>query len=86
MKPVAVETLPPGSRPVVIGRGQPGVMELPGAVCPGDVVLTEWIFSATDLAAILEGGRLRLWTSTFGHPFQPIVIEVVNERGVCAEE
>lgn len=46
---------------------------------PDGLVMTEWEFSAEDLARILNGGRIRMWTRTFGQRFQPVALEVVDD-------
>lgn len=75
---------------VVFGEGQPEYIPLPAAVRPDGSVMTEWELSATDLSALLEGGRIRLWIWCFpvacskcgavnGPKLQPVALEVVNE-------
>lgn len=63
----------------VFAKDQPEYTPLPASVDPSGLVMTEWEFSAEDLAKIVDGGRLRLWLHTFNQPLQPIIIEVVHE-------
>jgi len=66
---------------VIIGAEQPEYVPLPALVFPLTdecLVLTEWEFTAQELATLMDGGRLRLLTYTFGHPFQPVVLQVVG--------
>jgi hypothetical protein len=67
-----------GATIVVLARNQPEYDPLPAAVSQDGLVMTEWEFTAEELAAVLAGGRLRLRTFTFGHPFQPVQLEVVE--------
>jgi hypothetical protein len=66
-----------GAHLIVLGANQPEYAPLPCARSADGLVMTEWEFSAEDLATILAGGRLRLWTHTFGAPFQPVQLEIV---------
>ncbi len=78
MKPIAPEQLHAGATPIVFAKDQPQYDPLPAAVDPNGLVLTEWELSAEDLAALLNGGRLRLWVWTFRQPLQPLALEVVG--------
>jgi hypothetical protein len=75
----------PGGQYVVLGAHQPGYIPLPAVMAPDGLVLTEWEPTAEELAAIIEGGRLRLWVSTFGRGFPPVALEVVQANGEVAE-
>lgn len=77
MKPVTPVAPHDGAALIVLGANQPQYDPLPAAIDGNGLVLTEWEFSAEELAAILAGGRLRLWTYTFGSPFQPVHLEIV---------
>lgn len=79
MKPTLPRAIPDGARLVVLAKDQPQYDPLPAAVCPDGLVMTEWALSAEDLAAVVRGGRVRLWTWTFGEPFQPVALEVVED-------
>lgn len=41
-------------------------------------VITEWQPNSEELAALVAGGRVRLWTYTFGQPFQPLQMVAVG--------
>lgn len=73
--PTAVHT---GAERIVLGANQPEYIPLPAARSADGLVLTEWEFTAEELAAILNGGRLRLWTYTFDQPFQPVMLEIAS--------
>jgi hypothetical protein len=77
MKPVQPSVVHEGALLAVIGARQPEFDPLPAAIDAAGLVLTEWEFSAEDLAVILNGGRLRLWLHTFNRPLQPVSLEVV---------
>jgi hypothetical protein len=66
-----------GAERVTFGANQPQYFPLPAARSRDGLVLTEWEFTAEELAVILAGGRLRLWTHTFNAPFQPVSLEIV---------
>jgi hypothetical protein len=78
MTPVAPKAMHEGARLVVFAKDQPEYSPLPAAVSPDGVVMTEWELSAEDLAALLNGGRLRLWVWTFRHALQPVMLETVE--------
>lgn len=67
-----------GATRVVFAANQAEYDPLPAAMSPDGVVMTEWEFTAEELARVLAGGRLRVWTFTFGHPFQPVSLEVAE--------
>jgi len=77
MTPVEPE-LHDGARLVVLGQGQPQYMPLPASVDEQGTVMTEWEPTTEELERLLLGGRIRLWTHTFGHPFQPVSIEAIE--------
>jgi hypothetical protein len=66
------------ARRVIFAVQQPEYDPLPASVDASGVVMTEWEFSAEDLARVLEGGRLRLWLYTHNRPLQPVMLEVVQ--------
>jgi hypothetical protein len=75
IEPAAFE----GSRPVVIEvKDQPQYTPLPASVDNCGLVMTEWELTTEELHRVMCGGRIRLWTNTFGQPFQPIAIEVIE--------
>lgn len=67
---------------MVFGRGQAAYLELPAAVDDQGTVITEWEFTASELAVILNGGRLRvtiLHTGVHqGVPLSPMKLEVIK--------
>ena len=75
VKPATVHE---GAIYVTFAKNQPQYDPLPAAVDADGVVMTEWEFTAEELAAALAGGRLRLWVWTFNQPLQPLKIEVVR--------
>lgn len=78
MKPIVPTCPHEGAEIVVIAKDQPQYDPLPAARSAHGLVMTEWELSAEELAAVVNGGRIRLWTWTFGQPFQPIALEVVE--------
>lgn len=78
MNPVMPKSFHLGARPIVFAKNQPEYDPIPAAVDSAGLVMTEWEFTAEELAAILAGGRLRLWIHTFGRPLQPLSLEVVE--------
>jgi hypothetical protein len=79
VKPIPPPHVHPGAAPIVFAKDQPEYEPLPAAVdMTTGLVLTEWELSAEDLAALVNGGRVRLWIWTFRHPLQPVRMEVVE--------
>jgi len=75
-----------GAQLVIFAKDQPEYVPLPAMVSADGVVMTEWEPTADELERLLQGGRLRLWVHTFGHPLQPVALEVVEpECGVRGE-
>jgi len=79
MNAVTPKNFHEGARLIVFAKDQPEYDPLPAAVDQAGVVMTEWEFTAEELALILAGGRLRLWIHTFRQPLQPISLQVVGE-------
>lgn len=77
MKPVKPRYPHRGAEFVEIAKRQPEYQSLPAFVDPEGLVLTEWEPSDEDRRVLANGGRIRLWTHTFGHPLQPIQMEAV---------
>lgn len=69
-----------GMTAVVFARDQPQYRPLPALLCADGTVLTEWIPSEAELAALARGEHVRVWIWTFGQPLQPIAVEVTDER------
>ena len=80
MTPVTPDALHEGGELVTIAKDQPQYEPLVASVSADGLVMTEWEPSAEDLAALLDGGRVRLWIHTFGLPLQPISLEVAARR------
>lgn len=78
MKPVVPPVGHEGSRFFEIGLGQSQYDILPGYVDGAGLVMSEWELEPEERAALLAGGRIRLWTSTFNVPLQPVQLEVVS--------
>jgi hypothetical protein len=78
MKPVEPKFPHEGARLVVLAKDQPQYEPLPCAIDANGLVMTEWELTAEELATIINGGRIRLWTHTFRNPFQPVQLEVVE--------
>lgn len=71
-----------GTRAVNLGgpaAGQPRYQTLPALMYPDGTVLTEWVLSEAERLAIAHGENIRLWVWTFGHPFQPVKLELTSE-------
>jgi hypothetical protein len=66
-----------GSTYAELGKNQPQYQPLP-CFRTSELVMTEWTLSENELAALANGGRIRMWTYVYGHPFQPVQFEVVN--------
>lgn len=88
MKPVE-PPISPGTQRIVFGEKQPEYISLPAAVSEEGVVMTEWELSAEDLAALVNGGRVRLWiwihqqncrlcSAPTPRQLQPVALEVTN--------
>ncbi len=63
---------------IIFAKDQPQYMPLPASVDRQGLVMTEWEVTAEELARVLAGGRVRLWIYSFGHPLQPVQLEVVE--------
>jgi len=69
-----------GAVPITLGTNQPEYRPLPALLFPDGRVLTEWTFTEEERAAVARGENLRLWTLTFGQPFQPVSLQVTDEK------
>lgn len=69
-----------GTRAITFAKDQPEYTPLPALVYPDGKVLTEWTFTDEERAAIARGENVRLWVWTFGHPLQPVALEVTSEH------
>jgi hypothetical protein len=50
---------------------------MPASVGEDGIIMVEWELSREDVAAILEGGRVRLWLAAERTPFIPVTLEIV---------
>ena len=63
----------------VLAEGQPEYDPLPCLVYQKEgYILTEWAPMPDEREKIAAGGRLRLFTYTFGTPFQPVQLVAVG--------
>ncbi len=74
----------------VIAKDQPEYESLPARIteieffdhlgkkhsAPG--VITEWELSPHEAEVLRNGGRIRMHTITFGQPFSPVIMEVIE--------
>jgi hypothetical protein len=67
-----------GQRRIVFAKDQPEYIPLPASVDADGVVMTEWEPTAEELQRLLCGGRIRLFTHTFGQPLQPMSVEAIE--------
>jgi hypothetical protein len=75
-----------GAELVVFAKDQPQYIPLPASVDASGIVMTEWEPTEEELDRLLQGGRIRLWVHTFGHPLQPVSIEAIEpECGMRGE-
>jgi len=74
MTPVEPTRYPTDSRLVVFAADQPEYQQLPAAIAPDGIVMTEWEPTAEELDRLFQGGRIRIWIHTFGAPLQPIMV------------
>lgn len=78
MTPVAPIAAHEGGTLVIFAKDQPQYAPLPASVSPDGLVMTEWEPTAEELERLFVGGRLRIWLHTYGHPLQPINVEVTE--------
>lgn len=70
----------PGTQKIILAESQPEYTPLPALYYPeAGYVLTEWEPTPEERAILAAGGVVRLWTWTFGQPFQPVALEVKRE-------
>jgi hypothetical protein len=67
---------------VTFAEDQPEYLPLPALVSltndPDEIkVTTRWKLSEEEKSLISQGGDVILTTMTFGHPFQPVTLEVI---------
>ena len=67
-----------GVRKVVLAEGQLQYDPLPCLVASEGYVVTEWAPTPEEIEKLAAGGRLRLFTYTFGTPFQPVQLVSVG--------
>lgn len=78
MRAIKPKAAPAGATYVILARDQAQYVVLPAYVGPDGLVLTEWVLEPEETALLVAGGRIQLWTHTFGQPFQPVALEVVR--------
>jgi len=81
MRPVILEKIHEGAERTLLGKNQSEHEVLPAAIDKKGLVLTEWKFTAEELSALMNGGRIRLWVHTFNHQFHPVSMEVCTDDG-----
>lgn len=77
MKPVIPPTTPCADT-VVFAKDQPQYLPLPVNRFPDGTVMCEWLPTPEERELLLNGGKVRMWMWTFGHPLQPSAVEVVS--------
>lgn len=40
--------------------------------------MTEWALTAVELAALVNGGHIRLWIYTGNRPLQPVMLQAIE--------
>jgi hypothetical protein len=78
MKPIVPPIKSEGGTLVTIAENQPEYSPLPAYIDKNGLVMTEWVFSDEEIRTIIEGGKLRMWISTFNSPLQPVSLEIVR--------
>ena len=81
MRPVILEKIHEGAERTLLGKNQSEHEVLPAAIDKKGLVLTEWKFTAEELSALMNGGRIRLWVHTSNHQFHPVSMEVCTDDG-----
>ncbi len=67
-----------GAKRVVFAKDQPQYTPLPAILFDDGKICTEWRLTEEERTLILNGENLRLWIWTYGHPLQPVALEVTN--------
>lgn len=79
----SISPVMPGSEQieVVLGKDQPEYMPLPAVYLdtPQRPMITRWRFSREEVLAIVAGSDLVMTQLTFGHPFQPVHLQVSHQ-------
>jgi hypothetical protein len=81
MNPVVPSGYSHNFHAVVLAKDQPEYVPLPAVVNREGLVVTEWELDTDELERILRGARVRLRIQTFGHPVQPIQLDVMVPEG-----
>jgi hypothetical protein len=63
---------------VVLAKDQPEYAQLPALPIEGGMMLTRWRFTWRERLQILFFCDLHLWVWTFGKPFQPVALQIVE--------
>lgn len=68
-----------GVQKIVLAEHQPEYEPLPCLYYQADgFVLTEWAPTPEELEKLQAGGRLRMFTYTYGHLFPPVQLQAVG--------
>lgn len=70
-----------GGQQFIFAKDQKPYIALPASVDHEGTVMTEWEFTAEELATLLRGGRLRLWIKyalTRGRAMPPLKLEIID--------
>ena len=84
MEPVS--PVMPGSAAieVVLGKNQPEYVPLPAVYLDTDArpMITRWRLSRDERVAVATGADIVLTQLTFGHPFQPIHVQITEQEAM----
>lgn len=78
MEPVESGLAAEDATRVIFAKDQPEYMPLPALVFPDGKICTEWRLTEDERARIQTGENIRLWIWNFGHPLQPVALEVTT--------
>ena len=73
---IDTKLVPKGSVPIIIGKNQKGVLPLPCIATPTGQVITRWVLTQEEKAAIYSGEDVFITIDTAGKPLQPILPSV----------
>jgi hypothetical protein len=68
--------VPDGSRAAVVAEHQEDYVNLPSIITPAGTVISRWTLTDEERRLILEGEDIFLSCYTFGHPLQPVLLNV----------
>jgi hypothetical protein len=76
-----------GQFKVIIAENQAEYDKLPALIDrESGIVITEWQLTPEEVIALVDGGRIRLFTITKGAPFHPIAFQVVEAEDILTLE